>query len=160
MLTKPVKTILVIIILLSIGFPLQAQLLPCKDTLAIAPYYPCFADYDPVCGCDGITYRNACYAQNRAGLNHFQSGVCGNFDFDVLPNLIRSDFIFSIYINEISNGLISIFDIYGLLKYQRPVNYVNKDSFTINVNNFEDGVYIIMVTVKGESQVKKFMKVQ
>ncbi len=32
-------------------------------------------EYDPVCGCNGLTYANACVARN-AGLRSFKPGPC------------------------------------------------------------------------------------
>ena len=36
----------------------------------------CGNSYEPVCGCDGVTYQNACYAENYAGLTSWTDGPC------------------------------------------------------------------------------------
>src|SRR5690349_14011472 len=35
----------------------------------------CYTNYLPVCGCNGVTYGNACEA-NAAGVLHYESGEC------------------------------------------------------------------------------------
>ncbi|MEZ5041481.1 MAG: T9SS type A sorting domain-containing protein [Saprospiraceae bacterium] len=37
----------------------------------------CGDTYDPVCGCNGITYRNACYAE-ASGITFYTQGTCNN----------------------------------------------------------------------------------
>lgn len=47
----------------------------CIDASKIKPDGICTMQYDPVCGCDGKTYSNACVASN-AGLRTFVKGPC------------------------------------------------------------------------------------
>ena len=55
--------------------PAAATATDCLDPKRANPNGMCTMEYEPVCGCNGITYANACVAKN-AGLLSFKPGPC------------------------------------------------------------------------------------
>lgn len=49
---------------------------PCIDKSKICITCLCTADYNPVCGCDGVTYSNPCMAEIN-GVTSYSVGQCG-----------------------------------------------------------------------------------
>ena len=48
----------------------------CVDPALIDSSFACTDEYEPVCGCNCITYDNACYAENFGGVLFWSEGPC------------------------------------------------------------------------------------
>ena len=54
----------------------NANSVNCIDSTLIDSTSACFEVYEPVCGCDGETYSNSCYATTYGGVTSYTNGEC------------------------------------------------------------------------------------
>ena len=54
----------------------ESEEIACIDETKIDELALCVEIFEPVCGCDGITYPNLCYASSFGGVTSFIDGAC------------------------------------------------------------------------------------
>jgi len=69
---------------------------PCFDSMNLQPDFPCALgqpaniELNLVCGCDSMTYINACAAMNWAGLEYWTPGLCPPMLMDVIELMVSA----------------------------------------------------------------------
>lgn len=146
----------VLFLLLLISGRTSAQ---CIDSLAIQYGFSCDPRYEPVCGCNGYTYRNDCYARNN-GLQSWSQGICDYIDFDINPNPVQNDGM--VYIDAIvrNAGVVTleIFDHYGRQYYVNTYYIPDRMRIYLDMRYFPNGLYCIILRNTDGFRVKKIVR--
>ncbi len=129
------------------------------------PSYSCPADFLPVCGCNGTTYRNACIARYQNGILTTTDGPCSGYAMEVFPQYGIDELNINIFQYENSYGVLTVYDAMGNVRtvslieitgyntIYTPFNYKLTDIATL-----EPGIYILVFENGVTRFTSKFLK--
>jgi Secretion system C-terminal sorting domain/Kazal-type serine protease inhibitor domain len=124
----------------------------CQDSILIFDGFPCGNDLVPVCGCDGVTYKNECQARYHNGVIKWKQGQCvsnqtetfANVNLSYFPNPTSGD-ITIFCKDDIIFDHISIYDSNMNLILSRKE--ILKNTSTLSLSDVRSsGIYIVKLT--------------
>lgn len=139
----------------------------CIDTFLINPLKYCLDFYDPVCGCDSITYTNECIAKFKYGVKKWRAGTCtsGLYYADqqpkqtpvLYPNPVTDKLNIFITDNRNFNKMV-ISDVFGkeVQNLVLPAGILNH---TIDISKLSSGIYIVTFIDKSLRYSEKIIKI-
>jgi hypothetical protein len=132
----------------------------CYDSTLIVVGAYCHPVYEPVCACDGKTYRNYCFSR-YAGYQIYYDGICEVVDFDIKANLIvHENLKLDIITREAGPVYLTITDWYGKVHHQDFFPMLRRQLVEVPVFSYGQGLYVVVVRYGDSGKVvKKFVKV-
>lgn len=122
----------------------------CKDTAFVINEVPCADIYDPVCGCDNITYTNECIARYKNGVIKWEVGPCTSTS----ATNIKEDLNILVYPNP-TTGKIYLSGISGekYLITDASGNLVQKgiQQTMLDISHLAPGLYILRLFFEKDS---------
>lgn len=140
----------------------------CVDSSAICDTCSCFTVYNPVCGCNNVTYSNSCYAHN-AGVTNWTSGACTLTQenrisetiqsFITYPVPAKSSINISYTLSENANCTITITNLLGQsVVHRTKAETVGKHDEEIDVTSLLPGIYFLTLNTGNQQATGKFIK--
>ncbi len=141
----------------------------CINKFLIDTFKYCSDIYDPVCGCDSITYTNECIAKYRNGVKSWTQGSCTTSTENINGNFTNTNFV-NVFPIPFSNNitltfsdnrnpeLIAIYDMFGR-KVKKIIVDKKTSKLNLSLEEIPAGIYFITIKTRNSIFTKKIVKI-
>lgn len=140
----------------------------CINEASIDSTYGCVDVYEPVCGCDGVTYDNSCYAIYYGGVVFYTDGACAATTIQeetifgsvaISPNPTKYSTTITYNLKTAGLVTIDVMDLTGKTMLQPIEHLSNPGSFEVVLNTVDlaSGIYLIRLSSNGNEQIEKLV---
>lgn len=150
------RLLLGILFVLCFGFYSEVKS-QCVDSTRIQYGAYCDPRWEPVCGCNGYTYRNDCFARN-AGLTTWNYTICDPLDFDFNPNPPVDYITVDAWMQVPGTMYVQVVDRFGKIYYNSAFQGTDHYIFQIDFSGYPEGIYYLHCYSDSGSRVKKVLK--
>lgn len=141
----------------------------CIDETVIVPEEDCGGVYEPVCGCDGVTYENACVAKFHHGVLYWTAGECSMFltveeenifaSVQLSPNPAQNSVNIHYLLRNAADVRIDITDVTGrqIIEVYNQPSVAGNYNFNMNTTDLASGIYLVRITAGKDQTVQKLI---
>lgn len=130
----------------------------CRDTtqIVVAPGNCSFAMFEPICGCNTITYKNDCFRQ-ADGVLYYTPGPCEPLALNVVTNPPQSNELYFEVITRFQNESLRIYimDVFGHIYYNQLYMPYTRQIMNVNLSAMSVGVLLLVAETDNFRQILK-----